>query len=104
MDAVNVEGSNIEKIQYINTTLSKTEGRSFLGLVEYFGHFIWGSTDIVAPINASRSTKKLRWTEEMEEIFVYLKNTLITLPLLTYPYFDKHFKVDTDFLKVLVQS
>ena len=78
---------------------TKTDVRSFLGLVGYYRKFIRDFSNIAAPL--SDLTKKgapikVTWTPDCERAFKLLKEALTSSPVLVNPDWGKPFVVQTD--------
>ena len=78
---------------------TKTQIRSFLGLVGFYRKFIPNFSAVAAPL--SDLTKKgcptrVRWTESQEKAFSALKNCMAKSPVLKLPDFDRPFILQTD--------
>ena len=89
---------------------TKSEGRSFVGLVGYYRNSIpdfsilakpW--TDVIGSTTKEAERTPLTVTKEMEDSFHELKKRLCTAPVLGFPYFKGPkagvFILDTDFRK-----
>ena len=79
--------------------MTKTDVRSFLGLVGYYRKFIPNFSSIAAPL--SDLTKKgaptrVNWTSNCESAFRSLKEVLLLSPVLVNPDWDKPFILQTD--------
>ena len=89
--------SKIEKIRDFPIPKTLTELRGFLGLASYYRRFIQNFSTIAAPLHRLlRKDVFYEWTEVQQSGFKYLKNCLITAPILVYPDFSKKFLVFTD--------
>lgn len=67
---------------------------SFLGLANYYRHFIKGYSSIVNPLtDLLKKDAKWVWSDRCEEAFVRLKEILSTEPVLSLPMFDRPFEV-----------
>ena len=70
--------------------------RNFLGLCNY-RKFVRNFAKIASPLNQlTRKGQKFEWTDECEQAFTYLKDALITAPILAYPDFKEKFLVHVD--------
>ena len=73
--------------------------QAFLGFVNYFREHILLISNLMAPLDSLRFTKKIipsEWTKDHKESFETLKEILLTAPLLAYPDFSKPFFIATD--------
>jgi hypothetical protein len=74
-----------------------TQLRGFLGLASYYRRFIKDFSKIANPLNKLlKKNTPYVWTSEQQEAFEYLKNCLISSPILMYPRWDKKFTLFTD--------
>jgi hypothetical protein len=73
------------------------ETRSFLGLMQFYAHYIPHFAQIVAPLfKLLRKDIGFKWTETEEEAFKTCKTALLAAPLLIYPDPSKPFRLYTD--------
>ncbi|GBM04785.1 Transposon Ty3-G Gag-Pol polyprotein [Araneus ventricosus] len=71
--------------------------RSFLGLCTYYRRFVKNFSTIARPLHKLTEAKSnFNWTEECEKSCNSLKRALTSSPILTYPWTDKDFILDTD--------
>jgi hypothetical protein len=64
---------------------TRTELRSFLGLVQQLGNFTPEITEMVAPLRGlNKNDVAWQWTPEMEEAFTVTRRTLASPPYLTF--------------------
>ena len=76
---------------------SLKELKSFLGLANYYRHFIKGLSEIASPLNAlTKKGVKFCWSESCADAFDRLKHALISAPNLAFPNFDKQFLLYVD--------
>ncbi|KAG8379886.1 hypothetical protein BUALT_Bualt07G0135900 [Buddleja alternifolia] len=74
-----------------------TELRSFLGLVNYYRHFISGYSSRTAPLtDLLKKNKPWVWSEACQFAFEDLKAVVNEEPVLALPNFEKMFKLHTD--------
>ena len=91
-----------EKIQQVLSSsrpTTKTEVRSFLGLVGYYRKFIPNMATIAAPLSdltKKNCPMKVKWEEVHEHAFQTLKSRLSHFPVLRLPDIDSEFVVRTD--------
>ena len=86
-----------EKVTKWPTPTCLVELQGFLGLSNYYRHFIKGYAEVAKPLHElSRQGKDFKWTKECESAFNILKMKLTTSPILVYPDLTKPFILDTD--------
>jgi hypothetical protein len=91
--------SKTEEIEKATTPRTKTEVRSFLGMVGYYRKFIPNFSEIALPL--SDLTKKgnpnhVRWTPECDRAFLKLKQCLTSGPILQLPDLKRPWVLRTD--------
>ena len=94
---ISTDKSKTEKIAHWPTPTTQQQLQQFLGLASYYRRFIRDFACISRPLH--RLTEKnapFRWTEECDNAFNWLKQLLISAPILSYPNFSKEFILDTD--------
>ena len=71
--------------------------RSWLGLLGYYRRFIRHFSHYAAPLRALlKKDAQFLWKSEQQAAFSYLKDKLVTSPVLVYPDYTKSFHLDTD--------
>jgi hypothetical protein len=71
--------------------------QEFLGLANYYRHFIPNFSKICCPIhNLLKKESTFIWAEQQERAFQALKKEFRQAPLLAYPNPDKQYFVETD--------
>ena len=95
-DGIRPVHDKVEAIRNYRRPRNPKEVSSFLGLASYYRKFIRNFASISRPLDALRRTPKFQWTEEAEQAFVMLKNSLSSDDLLSYPKFDRPFLVTCD--------
>jgi len=71
--------------------------RAFYGLVGYYRKFVAGFATIAEPLTRlTRKGTKFVWTDEADEAFKKLKEAMLEVPTLAFPYPDRPCIVDTD--------
>ena len=79
------------------TPRSPKEVRSFLGLANFFRHFIPNFADIAAPLNDLTSNNVIfSWSDSHQTAFMRLKEALMSPPILDYPRKSDTFILTTD--------
>jgi hypothetical protein len=96
---VTTETDKIEKIKNAERPGTKTQVRSFLGLVGFYRKYIHNFATLATPL--TDLTKKgapnhVKWTKSEELAFQALKSALVTSPILRLPDFRKDFVIRTD--------
>ncbi|GFU14810.1 retrovirus-related Pol polyprotein from transposon 297 [Trichonephila clavipes] len=79
---------------------TKTQVRSFLGLVGYYSHYIPNYSTIASPLTDALKGKikkeKITWDEKCGKAFEELKAKLVSQPILFAPEFATDFILQTD--------
>ena len=82
-NGISPDPSKIEKIRDFPIPKTLTELCGFLGLASYYRRFIQNFSTIAAPLHhLLRKDVPYEWTESQQSGFEYLKNCLITAPIL----------------------
>jgi Retroviral aspartyl protease./Reverse transcriptase (RNA-dependent DNA polymerase)./Integrase core domain. len=85
--------------QYPRPT-DKDAVKRFIAFCNYYRRFIKNFANIAYPLNVlTRKRTDFIWSDECEQAFKTLKNSLIKPPILQYPDFDKQFIVTVDAAK-----
>ena len=73
------------------------DGRSFLGLANYYRRFIHNFAIIAAPLTALFDwTALFHWTDDYQHAFDTLKMSLVSAPILSFPDFTLPFELYVD--------
>ncbi len=73
------------------------EVRQFLGLTSYYRRFVKSFARTAQPLHAlTRKGALFEWSENCETAFCFLKQLLLSAPILCYPNFEKPFRLETD--------
>lgn len=78
---------------------SKKDIRRFIGLCSYYRKFIPHFATVAAPLHALQSTSKsviFQWGPEQQQAFEFLKERLISAPILVSPDWTQSFTLQTD--------
>jgi hypothetical protein len=95
------QSQKIEAIVALAHPTNVSTLRSFLGMVNYYSHFITDFHEIKKPLTLLlRKTTKWTWGETQQTAFNLLKQRLISAPVLRAPDWDKPFYLYTDWSKV----
>ena len=71
--------------------------RSFLGLAGYYRKFVQNYADKAHALTVlTRKDTEWKWAQEQDESFQFLKNCLLSPPILRYPNFAREFILHTD--------
>jgi predicted aspartyl protease len=94
---ITIDESRTEILKkYPKPTKSK-HVKQFLGLANFYRHFIKNFSDIVEPLNhLTRKNIKFKWTTECEVSFNNIIKLLSQKPILVYPNFNAPFILSTD--------
>jgi len=92
-----MDGDKVEAIRNWEAPTKVPELRSFLGLANYYRHFIFSYSAIAAPlIDLLKKNREWEWTDAYQTAFEKLKATVTEEPVLALPDFCKAFEVHTD--------
>lgn len=91
---VAVDTTKIEAILAWPVPTTVREVRGFLGLAGYYRKFIRHFGTIVAPLTRLLTTNGFHWTQEAEDSFKQLKESLTTPPVLGLPDFSQPFVIE----------
>jgi len=73
------------------------ELNQFLGLTNYYRRFVKNYAKIAAPLHRLRQKNStFDWSDDCEDAFVWLKQQLISPPILSYPNFSQPFVLSVD--------
>ncbi|GFT58084.1 retrovirus-related Pol polyprotein from transposon 297 [Trichonephila clavipes] len=90
----------IKAIADFPRSTTKTQVRSFLGLVGYYSHYIPNYSTIASPLTDALKGKikkeKITWDEKCRKAFEELKAKLVSQPILFAPDFATDFILQTD--------
>ena len=98
---------NLEKIIDAARPATKSQLKSFLGLVGFYKSFISHYSDLTAPLTdllKKVCPDKLRWGSPQEAAFQNLKGCLTKEPVLKLPVIDREFTLRTDASGVAVAA
>ena len=84
-DGVSVDSEKIESIKNVPAPKTKTELKSFFGLVHYYGKFCSNLSTIAAPLNALlKNNVPFVWSTRCQEAFDRIKEILASAPVLAH--------------------
>ena len=85
-EGIQPEPQKVEVIRGLPEPRSVREVRSFIGMVGYYRRFVPNMSEIAEPLIAlTRKHAHFKWTEKCQVAFDFIKESLTTIPLLTYP-------------------
>ena len=86
-----------EAINSFDRPKNRKEIQRFLGLANFYRHFIPGFSQISKPLTSLTSVHaKFEWTDAVENAFSSLKEKLTSEPVLKFPRFDRPFILEVD--------
>lgn len=96
-DGISCDPDKISAVKDWPVPKSVTEVRSFLGFASYYRKFIPDySQKAHALTNLTRKSVKFKWDEKCQIAFDFLKNSLVSAPVLAFPTREDVFILDTD--------
>jgi hypothetical protein len=94
---IRTDPDKIEKVKNFPEPKNLTQLRGFLGLASYYRRFIKDFSKIAGPLNKLlKKNISYQWTKEQQKAFEYLKDCLISSPILVYPDWNKRFILFTN--------
>lgn len=94
---ISVDPQRIAAINQIPPPKNLKQLRALLGMAGFYNTFVPHYSNITEPLNAlKRKGAKFIWTEEHQNAFLRLKQSLIHAPILQIPNFSLPFEVSTD--------
>jgi hypothetical protein len=92
-----VDDVKIEAIKSWSIPAALTQLQSFLGLVEFYQHFVRDFSTITAPLNdLMKKGVPFHWGATQEHSFNTLIDKITHAPLLQHPNFGKSFELECD--------
>ena len=96
-DGISPDPAKVTAVKNLKTPGTVKEVRSFLGLAGYYRKFLPRYATVAAPLtDLTKKDNKFVWTEECEQAFQTIKNSVSSAPVLKYPRFDREFILQTD--------
>ena len=97
IDGIKPDLQKVEKLEKLPSPKNITQLRAFIELASYYRRFIEGFAKKAAPLHELlKKNVEFIWTDKHEEIFNWLKQRLITPPILQYPNYNIPFILFTD--------
>ena len=96
-DGIVPDSTKTDKVSNWPTPSCVPQLQAFLGLANYYRHFIQNFSELAKPLHELiGKDKTFQWTEQCNRAFQVLKQQLTTTPILAYPDFTLPFILDTD--------
>lgn len=93
--------SKIEKIKSYPPPKDAEEVKRFVAFANYYRKFVKNFAHHASILTyLTKKNVEYKWTQECQEAFEYLKDSIMNPPILQYPDFDKQFCVTTDASKM----
>ncbi|KIK13741.1 hypothetical protein PISMIDRAFT_17785 [Pisolithus microcarpus 441] len=97
VDGIKMDESKVKAIREWPTPTKVKSIRVFLGLANFYCHFIKDFACIARPLNdLTRKDQLWTWQEEQQRSFEVLKEAFTSAPILTFPDQDRRFHLETD--------
>ena len=99
-DGIAPQMDKVQAIKDLAAPVGVPALRSFLGMAQYYAHFIPKFEDMKRPLTQLvRKNVKWKWGEAEQTAFEEIKTALTTAPVLATPDWDRTFYVHTDWSK-----
>ena len=96
-DGIQTDPAKVEVVRTFKVPKTVSQLRSALGLFGYYRKFVKDFSKIAQPLNhLLHKDVPFNWTEKQQRAFDFLKERLISAPILKYPDFEQPFIVYTD--------
>ena len=96
-DGIVPDSTKTDKVSNWPTPSCVPQLQAFLGLANYYCHFIQNFSELAKPLHELTGKNKIfQWTEQCDRAFQAFKQQLTTTPILAYPDFTLPFILDTD--------
>ena len=96
-EGVRPDPLKVETIRTLAPPTNVKECRSFVAMCSYYRRFVPNFAKISEPIVAlTKKHARFKWTEQCQEAFDLMKESLTVIPLLSYPDPNKRFILYTD--------
>ena len=91
----------VKAIQDFPQPTTQCKLREFLGLINFYHHFLPHCADTLTPLHtlhatAHKSKKTLQWNEESLQAFSTIKQAIVDVSLLSHPHADAPMNIMTD--------
>ena len=96
-DGIVPDSTKTDKVSNWPTPSCVPQLKAFLGLANYYCHFIQNFSELAKPLHELTGKDKIfQWTEQCDRAFQAFKQQLTTTPILAYPDFTLPFILDID--------
>ncbi|MDO9013470.1 MAG: RNase H-like domain-containing protein [Polynucleobacter sp.] len=96
-DGIRTDNEKVRAMSEFPEPQCTSDVRRFLGLAGYYRRFVNDFARIAQPLFKLLEQKQAwEWGTESQQAFTQLKSALATAPVLAFPDFNRHFKLDTD--------
>jgi len=87
----------VKDVQEWQPPKSTQQLQAFLGLCNYYRHFVPAFSELASPLNdLLKKGAEFQWGKPQQNAFLQLKERLTTAPVLAYPTPTGHYILDTD--------
>jgi hypothetical protein len=96
---LHVDPAKIQVIHHCLAPTTLTELQSFLGLANFYRRFMLGFSHIawaLIQITRGGGKEKFAWVRSQQQVFDDLKQCLCLAPVLSLPYLQQSFEIETD--------
>ena len=96
-EGLSVDVDKVQAILDVSPPRNVTEVRRFVGMASWYRRFVKDFASIVAPLTSlTKKRSPWKWTAECQKSFEFIKNSLVSAPILTCPDFSRPFILQTD--------
>ena len=97
INRIKPDPQKVDKLKNLPPPKTLTQLRAFIGLASYYRRFIEGFSKRANSLNKLlQKDIPFEWTKECDETFNWLKQSLISPPILQYPDYNEPFILFTD--------
>ena len=96
-NGIKPDDKKCEAIKSLPSTTFVREVRAFVGMCSYYRRFIPNFQKLAEPIiDLTKTYSRFKWTNEHQEAFEFVKDSLTSVPMLIYPDPNKPYTLYTD--------
>lgn len=100
---VRPDPDKVAAIRSLPSPTSVREVRSFIGMCSYYRRYVPNFSKIAEPlVSFTKKYAKIKWNDQCQQAFNYIKDSLTVIPLLSYPDPNKEYLLYTDALDTAV--